>query len=656
MYSFILNIIFSRVLHFKLIIIKQARRGGIEKDTPIIHCPYRELPILMAGLQAQQDCCSRVTKIIKDVLEGKNHTLSEIVSVSLSTFSRLMRSKKLITVDVTRIDQSGQFEAIMHEYKAVIPLKQDVISLEEHCKVLLEILEELGGPATEAAKVLRNELKKKVKEATGVAFLSDNSEMQPSIPPPPPQSKRSNSEGSIPRKDTNHLHEIERSRSDDHLDRRKREPIAKLPSVTEESPGASNINTHFSGSSSNRPSSLTPCEKAVADELVVDSGVISFPVSSPDHQPMSQQYNDVISSPEAPIHYTINEPVNNTENVTDSSLHVVPGTNNVLRSTVNGNGEATPISNTPSDESDEPNHKQPTQSTEDHSRVIVLTNSRKSVNPTCQLQLEKAEADSTGSSCNHTEEIREKNRQIKKLENECRQIEEELELIRDEKATLVKNKDDHIQRIKKELEAAKKAYELDIRKTVEQMKAESDQKIKEIEEKLEEKNEKFQEAKAKLQEAKKELMETKKEKEEELQEVKKEFKEYKEEKCSELHATKSEHKKEREELKCELQEKKDEMKEIKKDKRDEIKEIKREKEEELEELKTELSEHKKQLQEAKQEIKSKDKRLKEKDKKLEEKDKELEEKEKKLEEKDEELEKIKKELKDAKCQLENQKR
>ena len=593
----------------------------------------------MAGLQAQQDCCSRVTKIIKDILQREHHTLSEIVSNSLSSFSRLMKSKRLITVDVTRIDQSGQFEAIMHDYEVAIPLKQDVISLEEHCKVLLEILELLDGPAIQAAKALRNELKKKVKEATGIAFLSDNSEMQPSIPPPLPQSKR-NSEGSIPQKDINHLHEIERSRSDDHLDRRKRQPVAKLPSVTEQSPGASNINTHFSGSSSNRPSSLTPCEKAVADNVVVgDSGVISFPVSSPDHQPMSQQYNDAISSPEVPIHYTINEPVNNTENATESSLHVVPGTNNVLRSTVNGNGKATPISNTPSDESDEPNHKQPTQSTEeDQSRVIVLTNSRKSVNPTCQLQLEKAEADSTGSSCNHTEEIREKNRQIKKLENECRQIEEELKLIRDEKATLVKNKDDHIQRIEKELEAAKKAYELDIRKTVERMKAENDQKIKEIEEKLEEKNEKFQEAKAKLQEAKKELMETKKEKEEELQEVKKKFEEYKEEKC-----------RERKELKYELQEKKDEMKEIKKEKRDEIKEIKREKEEELEELKTELSEHKKQLQEAKQEIKSKDKRLKEKDKKLEEKDKELEEK-------DEELEKIKKELKDAKRQLENQKR
>ncbi|XP_019854427.1 PREDICTED: histone-lysine N-methyltransferase, H3 lysine-79 specific-like [Amphimedon queenslandica] len=598
----------------------------------------------MASLQASQDCCSRVRKIIRDILERQNHTLSEIVGVnSLPTFTRLMRSKRLITVDVTRIDQSGQFEAIMHDYRAVIPLKQDMESLESHCKMLLEILEELEGPAIEAAKVLCCELRKEVKEATGIAFLSDNSELHPSIPP---QGKRSNSESAIPQEDINHLHEkIERSRSDDHLDHRKKQPISKLTSVTEESPGASSSNTgtHSSdikGSNLIRPSSLTTCEKEVtAETAVADSGVISFPASSPGQPPSSQQY-DAISSPEAPNDYTIHEPVNNTENAT-SNLHVmVPGT-------VSSNGEAT-NTNAPSDRGDEPNHKQPTQSTEeDQSHVIVLTNS-KSVNPTCQIQLEKTEPDSTESSYSHAEEIRDKNRQIKKLENDCRQIEEELELIKNEKATLVKSKDDHILRIRKELEAAKRAYESDIKKTVERMKAKSDQKIKEIEEKLEEKNEKFQEAKAKLQEAKKELMETKEEKEKELQEVKNEFKEYKEEKRSELSAAKSEHKKEKEELKCELQEKKEEMKEIKKEKSDEIKEIKKEKKEELEELNTELSETKKQLQEAKQEIK----RLKKKEKELEEKEKELEEKKKELEEKDEELEKIKKELKNAKHQLE----
>lgn len=574
----------------------------------------------MASLQAQQ-----VGKIIKNTLETWNYKLSEAGVNSLSTFTRLMSSRRLITVDVTRMVQSGQFEAIMHDYRAAIPIKQDMKSLEEHCKMLLDILEELGGPAGEAADALRSELRKKVKEATGIAFLSDNSEIQPSIPP---QGKRSNSEGAIPRKDINHLPGIERSRSDNHLEQRKRPPVSKLTSVTEESSGASNINTHFSGineSSSNRPSSLTTCEKAVADEMAVaDSGITSFPASSPDHQPSSQQYDNIFS-PEAPINYTIGEPVNNTESATESSLHVtVPGTNNVLRSTVSSNGEVT-STDAPSDRSDEPNHKQPTQSTEeDQSHVFVLTNGRKSVS------LKKTEADSTESSCNHVKEIHEKNLQIKKLENECRQIEKELEHIRDEKATLVKSKDDHILRIKKELEAAKRAYESDVKITVERMKAKSDQKIKEIEEILEEKNEKFQEAKAKLQEAKKELMETKKEKEKELQEVKQEFKEYKEEKCSELSAAKNEHKKEKEELKCELQEKRDEMREIKKEKRDELKEMKEEKEEELKELKTELSETKKQLQEAKQEIK----RLKEKEK-----------------EKDKELEKMKKELENAKHQL-----
>ena len=111
-------------------------------------------------------------KAIEDVLDTENYNLSLAVSGSISTFSRLMKSKKLISVDVTPTVQSGQFEAIMHDYKAAIKLKQDLKSLEEHCSLLLEVLDELGGPATDATNVLRSNLKTEVKKKTGISFLS----------------------------------------------------------------------------------------------------------------------------------------------------------------------------------------------------------------------------------------------------------------------------------------------------------------------------------------------------------------------------------------------------------------------------------------------------------------------------------------------------
>ena len=122
-------------------------------------------------------------KAIQDVLDTENYNLSLAVSGSISTFSKLMKSKRLISVDVTRTVQSGQFEAIMHDYKAAIKLKQDLKSLEEHCSLLLEVLDELGGPATDAADVLRNKFKIKIEEKTGISFLSDSSDTLPPIPP-----------------------------------------------------------------------------------------------------------------------------------------------------------------------------------------------------------------------------------------------------------------------------------------------------------------------------------------------------------------------------------------------------------------------------------------------------------------------------------------
>ena len=552
----------------------------------------------------------KAKKAIQDVLDTENYDLSLAVSGSISTFSKLMKSKRLISVDVTRTVQSGQFEAIMHDYKAAIKLKQDVKSLEKHCSLLLEILDELGGPATDAANVLRNKLKLKIKEVTGILFLSDSSEMLPSFPPP--RGNRSNSDGLI-QSSIKHLSnseqsqsnieqsqsDIERSQSDGHLEcKRKALGILKLSSVTEEPSSAAatsgNLDQHFSdiggAGSPSRPSTLTACTQEVANQTNVDSGIsFTASIAADDHihTPPPPQADTTITSPGAPDNYNIQTPISTTdsENTASSGMHIVPASNHVHSSTVSGNEKAT-ITNTANGigKKTEPDGSmQPTQASMDDEQAtsyneIVSSSHNANIRPAaCLPQLKTVEAHSTSSSCNHVEQICEKDRQIKVLEKECRKLEEELETIKCEKDELVK-------------------VERAFKSKIEQITRDGNKKIQEIEERLEEKNEKLQEAKEKLLEAKKEICEIKKEKEEELQDVKQDFKE----------------------VKCELKEVKAELKGELKESKKELKEMKKEKNEELQEIKKELEDKENQLREAKRELKAAKRDLENKDDQLEE--------------------------------------
>ena len=564
----------------------------------------------------------KAKKAIQDVLDTENYNLSLAVSGSISTFSKLMKSKRLISVDVTRTVQSGQFEAIMHDYKAAIKLKQDVNSLKEHCSLLLEILDDLGGPATDAANVLRNKLK--IKEKTGL-FLSDSSEVLPSIPPP--RGNRSNSDGLI-QSSIKHLSDIEtdigRSQSDGHLERKtKALGVSKLSSVTEEPSSAAatsrNLDQHFSGiggraGSLSRPSTLTTCTQEVANQTNVDSGIsFTASVAADDRTPPPPQADTTITSPGAPDNYNVQTPITTTdsENTASSGMHIVPASNHVHSSTVSGNEKAT-VTNTAngiSKKTEPDGSMQPTQASMDDERAtsyneIVSSSHNANMRPAaCLPQLKTAEALSTSSNCNHVEQLCEKDCQIKILEKECRKLEEELETIKCEKDDLVKCKDTQIQRVERAFKSK-----------MEQMTRDGNEKIKEIEEQLEEKNEKLQEAKAKLLEARKEICDVKKEKEEELQEVKKEFKEYRKEKCNEMQEVKCELKEVKTELKGELQESKKELKEMKKEKNDEVQEIKKE----LKDTKNQLREAKRKLEAAERELENKDDQLEELRKQLEE--------------------------------------
>ena len=594
-------------------------------------------------LMAKLPDVKKVKKAIRDVLVTENLKLSNAVSGSLSTFSYLMKSKGLLTVDVTRTVQCGKFEAIMHDYEVAIDLKQDVNSLEEHCSKLLETLDDLEGPAREVGNVLRNELQRKVKEKTGISFLSDSSETLPSIPPP-----RSNSDGLI-QSNIKHLSDIERSQSDikksqsdEHLERkRKAQGISKLSSVSEEPSSSGNLDQHFSdiggAGSLSRPSTLTTCTQEVANQMNVDSG-ISFTagVAADDCTPPPSQADATITSPGAPDNYNVQIPITTTDSES-SGVHIVPS-NHVHSSTVSGSEKAT-LTNVANEIGKKPEpdeSKQPTQASMDDEQTTGYSEYVPPSRTTCLPQLKTAEAHSTSSNCNHVEQLCEKDRQIKMLKKECRKLEEELETIKCEKDDLVKRKDTQIQR-------AEEAF----KREVEQITRDRKEKIQEIEERLEEKNKKLQEAKAKLLEK----CDVEKEKDEELEEVKKKFKDYRIKKCNELQEVTIEFEGELQKSKNEGKKIKKEMEELKEEKNDELKKskqnlkkMKEEKNNEVQEIEKELEDKENQLQEMKQKFKKAKRDLENKDDQLEELRKQLKEQLKDLENRDNQLGELRRQL------------
>ena len=536
----------------------------------------------------------KVIRAIQDVLDTENYDLSLAVSGSISNFLKLMRSKGLITVGVTFVDEKGQFEAIMHDYKTGIKLKQDLKSLEEHCSLLLDILDELGGPAREAVNVLRKNLKQKIKEETGVSFLSDSSEMVPSILPP--RGNRSNSDGFI-QGGIKHSSDIKKSHSDEHLEhKRKAQGVSKLSSVSEEPSFSGNLDQPFSGiggaGSLSRPSTLTTCTQEVANQTNVDSG-ISFTagVAADDRTPPPSQADATITSPGAPDNYNVQTPITTTdsENTASSGMHIVPS-KHVHSSTVSGNEKAT-LTNTTNEigKKTEPDGSmQPTQASMDDEQATGYSEYVPPSRTTCLPQLETAEAHSTSSSCNHVEQLCEKDRQIKMLKKECRKLEEELETEKFENDELVKCKDTQIQR------AARVSKSI-----MEQMTEDGNEKDQEIK-RLKEKIKKLQEEKAKLRE---ELHDVEKEKDEELQEVKRKYKDCRIKSRNELQEVTTE-------FEDELQKKDRKIEKLKKEKNNEVQKIKKELEDKENQLR-EMEENKDdQLEELRKQIRQLNKKLK----------------------------------------------
>ena len=90
-------------------------------------------------------------KAINDIITSRYATLSQTLDSSMETFARYMFEAKIIDRGVMR---SLNYDDIMGQFISAMDFKHSIPELQEHCQLLIGILDKLGG----AAKIAANEI------------------------------------------------------------------------------------------------------------------------------------------------------------------------------------------------------------------------------------------------------------------------------------------------------------------------------------------------------------------------------------------------------------------------------------------------------------------------------------------------------------------
>ena len=87
-------------------------------------------------------------KAINDVITSRYATLSQTLNSSMETFARYMFEVKLIDRGVMK---SLNYDDIMGQFISAMEFKHSIPELQEHCQLLIGVLDKLGGAAKTAA-------------------------------------------------------------------------------------------------------------------------------------------------------------------------------------------------------------------------------------------------------------------------------------------------------------------------------------------------------------------------------------------------------------------------------------------------------------------------------------------------------------------------
>ena len=86
----------------------------------------------------------------------------------MDDFVELLFQKRLISRGAKR---SKDYNAIMDEFLNALTLFETVQKCKNHCSKLIDVLTDVGGPATMAGGVLREKWNSSMKDNVGIDFL-----------------------------------------------------------------------------------------------------------------------------------------------------------------------------------------------------------------------------------------------------------------------------------------------------------------------------------------------------------------------------------------------------------------------------------------------------------------------------------------------------
>ena len=87
-------------------------------------------------------------KAMNDIITSRYATLSQTLNSSMETFARYMFEAKIIDRGVMR---SLNYDDIMGQFISAMEFKHSIPELQEHCQLLIGVLDKLGGAAKTAA-------------------------------------------------------------------------------------------------------------------------------------------------------------------------------------------------------------------------------------------------------------------------------------------------------------------------------------------------------------------------------------------------------------------------------------------------------------------------------------------------------------------------
>ena len=87
-------------------------------------------------------------KAVEGVITSQYARLGQTLENSMKTFSRYMFEAKVINKEVMR---SFNYDNIMEQFMSAMEYKRSIPELQEHCQLLINVLEKLGGAVELAA-------------------------------------------------------------------------------------------------------------------------------------------------------------------------------------------------------------------------------------------------------------------------------------------------------------------------------------------------------------------------------------------------------------------------------------------------------------------------------------------------------------------------